>query len=421
MDYLERMASKELENQLEFSSAVVIRGPKWCGKTFLAKHHAKSAIYLQDPDHLNEYQQLASVKPSALLDGAKPKLIDEWQEIPQLWDAIRYQADRESAEGQFILTGSATPNPQNRPKHSGAGRFAFLDMHTMSLAESLESTKSVSLANLANRPKDIDGFSSATIEDIAFYVCRGGWPYAVTRKSKRAALAVAKNYTNVIAEEDISRADGVSRNPTYAKLVMQAYARLSATQANMGTLQKNIKERGSDISKDTVSAYIGAIRNLYVINDVLAWTPSLHAKSRVTNTPARYFTDPSIAAAALGATPERLLMDMSTFGALFETMCIRDLRVYAGALDAKIFHYRDNTGLEADAVMEFPDGRYALFEIKMSSSLIDEGAANLLKLQDKINTSIMGSALFCAVITPYGHAYRRADGVYVVPITCLTA
>lgn len=323
-----------------------------------------------------------------------------------------------------MLTGSATPTA--RPHHTGTGRFSFLDMRTMSLFESGDSTGEVSLKHLfgnvghaSQSDISVEGYSNQDIESLSYAVCRGGWPRAVTISNERAALAMSRDYLSAIAEEDVSRVDGVKRNPQYARIIMQAYARCSATQADMSTVRNNLRAHGNDMSRETINSYIGALRNLYVIEDVPAWAPSLHAKSRITTTPARFFTDPSIAAAALGASPQLLLRDLSAYGLLFENLCVRDLRVYVEPLNGRILHYRDNTGLEADCVIVLDDGRYALLEVKMSSKLIDEAAENLKKLVGKIDPSIMGAPSFCAVLTPGGYAYQRNDGILVIPITCL--
>ncbi|WP_449315597.1 ATP-binding protein [Rubneribacter sp.] len=423
-DYLSRIVDDELVEKLSYAGAVVIRGPKWCGKTATALQRAQSVAFLQDPDERANNMAIADAKPSLLLQGQKPRLIDEWQEAPQLWDAVRFAVDRSNEPGQFMLTGSATPTA--RPHHTGTGRFSFLDMRTMSLFESGDSTGEVSLKHLfgnvghaSQSDISVEGYSNQDIESLSYAVCRGGWPRAVTISNERAALAMSRDYLSAIAEEDVSRVDGVKRNPQYARIIMQAYARCSATQADMSTVRNNLRAHGNDMSRETINSYIGALRNLYVIEDVPAWAPSLHAKSRITTTPARFFTDPSIAAAALGASPQLLLRDLSAYGLLFENLCVRDLRVYVEPLNGRILHYRDNTGLEADCVIVLDDGRYALLEVKMSSKLIDEAAENLKKLVGKIDPSIMGAPSFCAVLTPGGYAYQRNDGILVIPITCL--
>lgn len=418
-DYLPRFADGLLSEKLSYMGAVVIRGPKWCGKTETALQQAASAVMLQDPDQRENNLMLAATKPSVLLRGASPRLIDEWQDAPQLWDAVRYAVDRSPICGQFMLTGSATP--AEKPLHSGTGRFGFIDMLPMSLSESGDSTKEVSLAGLCAGLTDVEGTSNLDVESMAQLVCRGGWPRAVLLKGLRVSYAMAREYVSAIAEEDISRADGVKRNAQYARLIMREYARCTATQASQATIRRDIKESGLELSKETVDSYIATLRSLYVIQDLSAWTPSLHSKARVARSPTRHFVDPSIACAALGATPEMLLKDMSTYGLLFESLCVRDVRVYAEATGGRVFHYRDDSSVEADAVIQWEDGSYALLEVKMSAKLVDEGAANLLRIAEKINTSIMGAPRFLAVLTPGGYAYRRNDGVLIIPIGCLTA
>lgn len=416
-DYRPRIADALVRKKLASSGAVAIRGPKWCGKTETALQLAESALMMQDPDERENNLLLAETKPSLLLQGDKPRLIDEWQEAPQLWDAVRFAVDRERCHGGYLLTGSATP--AKKPSHSGTGRFSFVDMLTMSLAETEESTRQVSLSQLFNEGGEIEGFSGANVEDIAALTCRGGWPAVALDGVSESSLETAYEYVTAIAEEDISRADNVARNPQHARVIMREYARCTATQTTHAAIRKDLKARGTDLSRDTVDSYIATLRRLYVIQDLSAWEPSLHARSRVTKTPKRHYVDPSIAAAALGASPDSLLKDMSTFGLLFESLCVRDLRVYAQALGGDLFHYRDETGLEADAVMTLRDGNYALFEMKMSARLVEEGAKSLKKLAGKLDIGIMGAPSFSAVITPGGYAYQREDSVYVIPITCL--
>ena len=417
--YLPRFADTLIRQKLGYAGAVEIRGPKWCGKTQSALQQAASALMMQDPDKRADYQLLAQTKPSLLLEGEFPRLIDEWQDAPRLWDAVRFTVDKLQRPGCFLLTGSATPTAQ--PSHSGAGRIASIDMSPMTLAESGDSTKEVALGALFDGAEDVNGHSGCDIEGMAYLICRGGWPRAVTALDSDGALEMAYDYLATIAEQDIVRVDGTERNAQYARLIMREYARCSATQTAQATILKDLKMRGIDLSKDTVNGYLAALRRLYVIRELSAWTPSLHARSRIRKTPTRHFVCPSIAAAALGANPRSLLMDVSTMGLLFETLCVRDLGVYAQVLKGEVFHYHDESGLEADAVVQLRDGRYALFEVKLGASLVDEGAANLLKLANKIDAGVMGAPAFCAVLTPGGYAQRRTDGVYVLPITCLTA
>lgn len=416
-NYLPRVADGLLAAKLAHAGAVEIRGPKWCGKTETALQAANSAVMLQDPDTAENNLLLAKTKPSALLAGDRPLLIDEWQDAPQLWDAVRFAVDRSRERGAFILTGSATP--QARPRHSGAGRFSFLDMLPMSLHESGDSTGQVSLRALFDGSEDIEGSSPADVETLSYLTCRGGWPWAVTDPDHDSALETARDYLAAICENDISRADGVTRNASHARLIMREYARITSTQAKQAAIRRDLRAHGTELSRDTVDSYIAILRRLYVVQDLLAWTPSLHARSRITKTPTRHFADPSIACAALGAGPESLLHDLSTFGLLFESLCVRDLRVYTQPLHGEVLHYHDETGLEADAVVALDDGGYGLFEVKLGAWGVDQAAENLLALAAKVDADHMGPAAFCAVLVPGGPALRRDDGVFVVPITCL--
>lgn len=416
-EYMPRIADDLLAAKLRQAGAVVIRGPKWCGKTETALKHSKSALFMQDPDQRMSNQMLAESKPSILLRGEKPRLIDEWQEAPQLWDAVRFSVDREREIGLYILTGSATP--KEKPRHSGAGRMSFLDMRTMSLYESRESTGEVSLLALFDAPEDIEGVPNSDVETIAFQVARGGWPSAVTMTDQSAAMETAHNYLTAVAEEDISNVDGVSRNPDHARLVMRSFARCVGSQMAVSSMSKMVNAQGGEMSRPTFSAYLGALRNLSIIEDLNAWEPSLRAKARISRTPKRYFADPSLAAAALGASPDTLLKDMPTLGMLYEALCIRDLRVYAQKNHGQVFFYRDNVGLEADAVVALRDGRWGLIEIKLNQSQADAASDSLRRVANKVDQTIMGAPSFLLVVTADGYAYRRNDGVYVVPIGCL--
>ncbi len=416
MEYLPRLADKALDSKLQYAGAVCIRGPKWCGKTSTAEQRAHSAIYLQDPDELENHLMLAQTKPSLLLQGDKPRLIDEWQDAPQLWDAVRFAVDRGQETGAYILTGSVVPG--KKPRHSGTGRFSYLDMRPMTLFESRDSTGDVSLAKLFEERYEPEGVSQADIEDIAYLACRGGWPRAVTIGGK-PSLNIAKDYLAALCEEDVSRVDGIERNPQYARAIAAEYARCTATMASLNTIRGDLARRGTEFSKDLVNSYVAAMRKLYAIEDLGSWSPSLHAKSRISRRPARFFADPSIAVAALGASPQTIVRDVSTLGMLYENLCVRDLRVYAEAMGGRVLRYHDSTGLEADAVVELDDGRYGLVEVKLGAAFVDGGARTLLKLAGKLDTSVMGKPSFMAVLTPGGYAFRRTDGVSVVPITCL--
>ncbi len=416
-EYLKRIADAELAEKLARSGAVVIRGAKWCGKTETARQQAASVLYMQDPDEYAHNSLLAETKPSLLLQGDQPRLIDEWQDAPQLWDAVRFAVDRQHGAGHFILTGSATPG--ETPRHSGVGRFSFMTMRPMSLFESRDSSGDVSLSQLFTDPSSIEGMSNADIEDYAHLVCRGGWPEAVISPSKSAAYGMAKDYLTAVANEDISRVDGTQRNPAYALLVMRAYASKTATQANMAAIRNDMKAQGSELSRNTVDAYVAALRKLYVFEDLESWKPSLRDKTRIATTPTRHFVDPSLAAAAMGATPDILLRDIPTFGILFESLCVRDLRIYAESMGGKVHHYHDDSGKEADAVIVLDDGRWGLVEVKLGASNVEEGARNLIDLKEKIDCSLMGEPAFLMVMTAGPYAYQRNDGVAVVPPACL--
>lgn len=417
--YLPRVLDSIIDKRLSYSGAVEIRGPKWCGKTQCALQHANSSVMMQNPDRRSDYQLLANTKPSLLLEGDRPRLIDEWQEAPQLWDAVRFSVDELQEPGQYLLTGSATPT--SRPSHSGTGRIVSVDMLPMSLSESGDSTDEVSFSALFDEGAEIAGKSECDVEQMSYLVCRGGWPRAVTSKDPDAALEMAFDYVTAIAEQDISRADGIERNAQYARLIMREYARCITTQTSQSAMLRDIRTRDIDLSRDTVNGYLAALRKLYVIQELSAWTPSLHARARITKTPVRHFSCPSIAAAALGASPASLLRDTSTLGMLFESLCVRDLRVYAQAIKGEVFHYHDQLGAEADSVVSLRDGRYALFEMKLGASYVEEGVKTLVRVSRKIDQSVMGPPTFMAVIVPGGYAYRRDDGILVLPITCLTA
>ena len=414
-EYLPRIADDLLDERLGYAGGVLIRGAKWCGKTRTAEQHAKSALYLQDPDTRVSNLDLAQTKPSVLLRGPKPRLIDEWQDAPQLWDAARFAIDRTHEHGQFIFTGSATPG--TKPAHSGTGRFSFFTMYPMALHESRESTNEVSLSDLFDAPSDIEGAARGDIETIAEQVCRGGWPEAVT-SGLGAATSIPMDYLAAVSEEDISEVDGVKRNPHDAMLIMRAFARCVGTMSDFKSIRLSITQRKGEMSRTTFGEYVNALRRLYVFDDLEAWRPSLRARTRVSATPTRHFVDPSLAAAALGASPGMLLSDMPTLGLLFESLCVRDLRAYLSAARGELYHYHDMTGLEADAVAIVPDGRWGAFEMKTNPHAVDDGAASLKKLAAKVDASV-GKMAFLAVITASGYAYRRDDGVYVIPISCL--
>lgn len=423
MEYKVRIADQLLERKLRGKGAVLIRGAKWCGKTTTAEQVARSVIYMDDPKLKSTYLRLAEIGIEQLLEGETPHLIDEWQLAPQLWDAIRYEVDHREALGQFILTGSAVPADTSKIDHSGTGRFARLTMRPMSLWESGDSTGDVSLQALFEGEEQVRGFSDFELGDIAYLICRGGWPRAVDM-DKDIALDQAKDYVDSVAESDLSRVDGVQRSSETTRRLLRSYARHQGSQATLGTITADITSGGSyEVSDRTISDYIDALRKIFLIEDAEAWNPNLRSKTAIRSSDTRYFVDPSIATGALGIGPGDLVKDPNTMGLLFETLCVRDLRVYAEALDGKVFHYRDKNDLECDAVLHLRDGSYGLIEIKLGGGkLIQEGAITLTKLAEKIDTNKMSTPSFKMILTAVGsYAYRLSDpdDVIVVPIGCL--
>lgn len=420
-EYRKRIVDRILEDRLEAKGAVLIEGPKWCGKTTTAMQAAESVLRMDEPAKRETNIKLAEIEPARLLEGKVPRLIDEWQIAPKLWDAIRYEIDCRGEEGQFILTGSAVPIDTDEITHSGAGRFSWMTMRTMSLYESGESTGEVSLAELFTSPERIKGDNRQTLDSLAFAICRGGWPHAIGMK-RRPALLQAIDYYDAVVRSDINRADGVSKNPERVKLLMRAYARHQGAQVANTMLRDDIAANDSEsVNEDTVLSYINALKKIFVVEDMPAWNPNLRSKTSIRSSDTRYYSDPSIAAAALGIGPEDLLNDLNTFGLMFETLCVRDLRVYAESLGGNVLHYRDKTGLECDAVIHLRNGSYGLAEIKLGGDkMVEEGARTLQVLEDKIDTDKMTRPAFKMVIIGVGdYAYRRQDGIYVVPIGCL--
>ncbi|MDV0443464.1 ATP-binding protein [Methanorbis rubei] len=415
--YIPRITDITLKEALSTSGAVLIEGPKWCGKTWTANHAAASVLYLQDPDKTSSYLQIADTKPSLLLAGETPRLIDEWQMAPVLWDAVRFSVDQRQKTGQFILTGSASPQ-DNLVQHTGTGRISRIFMRPMSLFESGESDGSVSLSSLFAGNTNISGISSLDIRQLAFTIARGGWPASVTG-SEKTALKRAVDYTEAVINYDISNVDGVEKNPMRVRALLRSLARNTGTMATITTIKSDMATDEESISEKTISGYINALKRIFVIEEQPAWSPALRSKTAIRTSSKRHFVDPSIAAAVLRATPKRLLEDFNTFGILFESLCIRDLRIYASAIDGEVFHYHDRNDLEADAIIQLRDGRWGAVEVKLGSRSIDEAAKNLQKLQSKINAEKMYEPSFLLVLTDGEFAYRRDDGVYVVPIGCL--
>lgn len=419
--YRKRIADDILKRKLEGKGAVLIEGPKWCGKTTTAEQFAASVLYMDDPEKKEQNIAMSELSPKRLLNGDTPRLIDEWQLAPKLWDAIRFEVDHRSKLGQFILTGSAVPADTTEITHSGTGRFTWLTMRPMSLYESGDSTGEVSLENLFSGTKDIEGDSNLSIDRLAFLVCRGGWPQAVDMRDE-IALDQAFDYYDAVVHSDINRADGVQKNAEKVKRLMRSYARNQGAQVPNTVLSRDIStNEDTPISEETVASYVDALRKIFVVEDMPAWNPNLRSKTAIRSSDTRYYIDPSIAAAALGIGPNDLINDLNTFGFMFETLCVRDLRIFADSLGGEVYHYRDKDGQECDAVIHLRNGKYGLIEIKLGGSkLIEEGAKSLKTMKDKIDTDKMNTPSFLMVLTGTGDfAYCRKDGVYVVPIGCL--
>ncbi|MBQ7024963.1 MAG: ATP-binding protein [Clostridia bacterium] len=419
--YKKRIADDILKRKLEGKGAVLIEGPKWCGKTTTAEQVAASVLYMDDPEKKAQNVTMAELSPKRLLAGETPRLIDEWQLAPKLWDAIRFEVDHRGEMGQFVLTGSAVPADTKEIAHTGTGRFTWLIMRPMSLYESGDSTGQVSLRELFQGADDVVGESDIDLDRLAFLTCRGGWPQAIDMRDE-IALDQAVDYYDAVVNSDINRADGVQKNPERVKRLMRSYARNQGTQIANTVIAEDVSGSGViSMSDETTAQYIDALRKIFVVEDMPAWNPNLRSKAAIRTLDTRYFVDPSIAAAALGIGPEDLLNDLNTFGFIFETLGVRDLRVFADALNGTVYHYRDKDGLECDAVVHLRNGAYGLIEIKLGGDrLIEEGAKSLLTLSGKLDTAKMKQPSFLMVLTGTGdYAYRRTDGVFVVPIGCL--
>ena len=419
-EYYQRVSDKVLLEHLESKGAVLIEGAKWCGKTTSAKHIAKSVIEMDRPDMTEQYQQMARINPSNLLEGKVPHLIDEWQIATNIWNAVRYEVDRRGEFGQFILTGSSVPAALDESMHTGTGRIVRMQMRPMSLFESKDSTGQVSLMDLFNK-KDISTVDNHSIDEIAFLICRGGWPAALNH-GKKVALKQAFDYYDAVVNDDISRVDRVKRDSERTKRILKSYARNVATQASLETIRSDIISNDVEtFDKEALYGYLNALKRIFVIEDSPAWNPNLRSKTAIRTSDTRYFVDPSIAVAALGLGPTDLVNNLALMGLIFENLCVRDLRIYADVLDGSVYHYRDKTGLECDAVIHLRNGSYGLVEVKLGGDQsINEGAESLLKLTSKIDTEKMKKPAFLMVlcgVAPF--AYKREDGVFVVPITCL--
>ena len=419
-DYHLRIADKLLQNALRTSGAVQIVGPKWCGKTTTAEQFAREAVYFQDPDKRVSYRQMVSEKPSLLLMGEKPLLLDEWQDFPQMWDAVRFAVDRSREFGQFILTGSSLPRSEDEEqiRHSGVGRFSRVRMRPMSLFESGESNGSISLTDIFEG-RDVYGKSSLSLEDIAYVLARGGWPASVNANDEYA-VSRAREYVESIIETDISKVDGIDKNPKRVRLLMRSLSRNESTAASLTTLQADmVSEEDGQLSTNTIPIYLNALRRLYVLEEQEVWAQAVRSKVAIRTTPVRRFCDPSVAAALLRFTPDKMLVDFNTFGLFFESLCVRDLRTYAEAIDGDVFFYKDARGLECDAIIELADGRWGAVEIKLEQSLVPKAVDSLMKIASEVRSQHAGEPSFLMVLTSGEVGYKREDGVYVVPIGCL--
>lgn len=424
--YRKRVMDGLLLKKLQAKGAVLIEGPKWCGKTTTAEEIAASKMLLARTDVKENFKRLLEIDTDAALGGEAPMLIDEWQTVPKLWDAVRYAVDSRRKMGQFILTGSAVPDreAEKEREHTGTGRFAWLTMRPMTLFESGESNGSVSLEKLFDAPEKILEKNGLSLRDIAFLICRGGWPMAVGLPEE-VALEQAFDYYDAVTKEDVTKVDGVKRASERVQRLMRSYARHQGTQASIATLREDLKSNdASALDEGTISSYLEALRKIFVVEDMPAWNPNLRSKTAIRTADTRYFVDPSIAVAALGMGPDDLMNDLNTMGFFFEALCVRDLRVFAEALNGKVYHYRDKSGLECDAVVHLRNGQYGLVEIKLGgTSLIEDGVKTLNQLASQIDTSRMKAPAFKMILTAVGeYAYRRPeDGIYVVPIGCLQA
>ncbi len=427
MNYYPRIVDEELKFRLDAFGATLIVGPKWCGKTTTALQQARSSLFMQDPDKRDEYMASAAIKPSLLLEGDNPRLIDEWQVAPVLWDAVRVSVDRRQEDGLFILTGSNAVD-NSKIMHTGTGRISRMEMTTMTLYETGESNGKISLADLFDDPSmDFDGITSElTVEEIVFAACRGGWPSVMRKKNDRAKLEVAFDYVRGVCETDISTLDGIDRNPTWTALLLRSYARNISTLVKKSSICKDMAANAESISMNTFDAYHNALERLFVIHDIEAWCPNIRSATVIRSGKKRGFSDPSIAVAAMGLNPSSFYKELKTFGFIFENLCMRDLRVYSAALGGRLSYYRDRYGLEADAVLHLRDGRYALIEIKLGNNEIDDAAKHLNQIQNLIqkhngteDQAPLRLPDLKIVLTGTQYGYKRDDGVLVIPIGCL--
>ena len=416
--YLNRISDEKLSLLLQSSGAALIEGPKWCGKTRSAERMAKSALYMQDPDTAKGNITIAKTKPSLLLEGKTPRLLDEWQVAPELWNAVRFAVDKRQSRGQFILTGSVVPT-RTDDMHTGTGRIARMKMRTMSLYESGDSTGEISLEALFDGEEDLSGRSELSIEEIAFIINRGGWPESAREKNKKLAFTIANGYLEAVTNEDISRVDGIEKNPGRVTALMRSLSRNTTCEARTTTILHDLNTNDESLSQVTVDLYINALKRIFVIEDLPAWSAKLRSKTAIRTTAKRHYTDPSIATASLRATPERLLSDFNTFGLLFESLCIRDLRIYAESIDGSVYHYRDKGGLEIDAIVQLADGRWSAVEVKLGAGEVDKASDSLLKLKQIVDINEMHEPSFLMILTGTEYAFQMRNGIWIVPLGCL--
>lgn len=421
--YRPRICDAILQKKLRTSGAVLITGPKWCGKTWTALNQANSVIYLQDTDKRASYLKMAQTMPSLMLRGDKPRLIDEWQIATVLWDAVRYEVDKTPEKGQFILTGSVVVDedamdPMERMEHTGTGRISRMRMRPMSLFETGESNGTISLKQLFDGTAKVESLSNLTVEDLAYAICRGGWPASLDME-KEDALEVAYDYLDAICDRDAGAVDKTQKDPDRVRSIMRSLARNISTMTTDRTIMSDVQSNDVSITDKTLESYLRALRRLFVIEDIKAWQPSLRSKTGIRTSDKRQFVDPSLAVAAVGANPDSILSDFNYFGFLFESLCARDLRIYSEPLRGTIRHYHDNSNLEADLIISLNNGKWAAVEVKLGSREIEEGAQHLKQLADKVDTSKFQKPSFLMVLTGGEFAYRREDGVFVVPIGCL--
>lgn len=432
--YKSRVCDEYLQLKLRTSGAVLVTGPKWCGKTWTAAHAAKSVLYLQDPDRKASYLKMAQTQPSLLLRGNQPRLIDEWQDAKVLWDAVRFSVDQNPGMGQFILTGSVSvdeyedneddkeakkkKDESEKVMHTGTGRISRLRMRPMSLFETGESNGTISLKSLFDGNQEVASMSQTTVEDLAHIICRGGWP-ASLNLNKEDSLEVAKNYVEAVCERDARAIDHTRKDPDRVRAILRSLARNISTMATSRTIMGDVVANDVSLTNKTLDVYLRALRKLFVVEDIKAWQPSLRSKTAIRTSDKRQFVDPSIAVAALGIGPKAILDDFNYFGFLFESLATRDLRVYTEPLRGQVRHYHDANNLEADLIILLSDGRWAPVEVKLGSKEIEEGASHLISLANDIDMTKFRAPSFLMVLTGGEFAYRREDGVFVVPLGCL--